>query len=256
MSITSRCSTTVGSTIQNSRRRTRGAAIACLVDVMFTSSDVFAGPLAVHQAVVGSRGRGDVDRPRRRVVEGERAQRRPPVGRAGLRGDRFAHTVTVPTLTRLTSYSRRREAVPPGVRRGAVTGYGVMPAPVRPIRVLEPPSANGGGHRLAQPSWADEVRHRRRSSALPATAGPSPAGRWATTRATAASAVSVSPRRVPTPGREARKHHRQEAALGTRSTYGYRVQLLRCRAKWLLYGYSFRGVHYRAGHLDEVHDAG
>jgi hypothetical protein len=40
VSITSRCSTTVGSTIQNSRPRTRGAAIACLVDVMFTWSDV------------------------------------------------------------------------------------------------------------------------------------------------------------------------------------------------------------------------
>lgn len=52
-----------------------------------------------------------------------------------VRGERYAQTVTVPAFSRLTSYSRRgREAVPPGVRRGAVTGYGIMPAPVRPMR--------------------------------------------------------------------------------------------------------------------------
>ncbi|MCE0447517.1 hypothetical protein LT493_35350 [Streptomyces tricolor] len=131
MSISSRCTTTVGSTIQNLSRWTPGDVTVWRVAVRLTLSEVLRAHTVFRGAVV--RARRDVDGLDRAVVQGDAvAQARDP-GRAGLRGERYAQTVTSPGAdSRVTSYSRRGEE-PPGVRLGDVTGHGVMPAPVRPM---------------------------------------------------------------------------------------------------------------------------
>src|SRR6266699_1964641 len=112
VSTTNFCTTTVGSTIQNLRTCTPGAAMTCVVEVRLTFSEVFLShcrfivvslaPVAVVMFTIWGASPST-----------ETAYFSPSVGRMLFLGDRYAQTVTWPVVNRLIEYSSRGLA-PPG----------------------------------------------------------------------------------------------------------------------------------------------
>src|SRR4051812_30899031 len=127
--MTSFWTTTAGSIIQTFSTCGPGASTTCFVEVRFTLSEVVrshwrfmvmsSAPVAfVMLTTWGSASSNEI------------AYLSPSPVSTLLRGERYAQTVTGPAVNSVVRYSSR--GPDPGARLAAVTGNGVIPAPVRP----------------------------------------------------------------------------------------------------------------------------